>query len=169
VDCLSWFDCMEALPRMGLELPTEAQWERACRAGTRTVFWCGDDAASIGALRAGNVLDQAAGDDAGSPGEAFDDGVAFGSPVGAFSANPYGLHDVIGNAYEWCRDGYHERSYRTMPKGSDGLRQPDVFEYAVRRGGNYGRLASLARSAYRQETLLQKRNGGVRAARRVLP
>lgn len=65
-------------------LPTEAQWEYACRAGTRTVYWWGN-IISPGQLNAGKKH--------GAP-----------TPVGAYSPNPWGLFDMLGNAWEWCED-----------------------------------------------------------------
>ena len=83
---VSWNDVDAALRKGGLQLPTEAQWEYACRAGTSTPWWTGADA--MGVSRGGVV------DDAPC------------ASVGSKAANAFGVHDTSGNVMEWCRDGY---------------------------------------------------------------
>jgi formylglycine-generating enzyme required for sulfatase activity len=88
-------------------LPTEAQWEYACRAGTTTAYPWGnnmDDGKGWA-----NLADQSLRKVAPNKPWGFfnwDDGFAFTSPVGSYKANAFGLYDVIGNAYEWCQDRY---------------------------------------------------------------
>lgn len=122
-------------------LPTEAQWEYACRAGTTTAFAFGDTLtpalATFGKPYSGRPT--------GVPGSAA-------TRVGAFPANAWGLHDMHGNEWEWCRDWYHD----TLPGGTD----PDLSEVKgqpnrdgtyskVRRGGAWVESAADSRSARR--------------------
>jgi formylglycine-generating enzyme required for sulfatase activity len=84
-------------------LPTETEWEVACRAGRATRFWWGGDAAAAGAVA--NLADRAFQRRypqlvRTAPG---DDGHAFAAPVGSFRPNALGLHDVIGNVWEWVQ------------------------------------------------------------------
>jgi formylglycine-generating enzyme required for sulfatase activity len=89
-------------------LPTEAEWEYACRAGTTTRYQSGDDPEGLAAV--GNVAD-------GTAKQKFPewqtiaahDGEVFTAPVGQYHANGFGLHDMHGNVWEWCRDGFNEK------------------------------------------------------------
>jgi formylglycine-generating enzyme required for sulfatase activity len=125
-------------------LPTEAQWEYACRAGTTTATSFGPSLSSRQANFGGKPY---AG---GAPGPSIGHTV----PVGQYPANPWGLHDVHGNVFEWCRDWYHRR----LPGGSD----PDLHDALetaarsehgdvsrVRRGGCYADEGWPCRSAFR--------------------
>ncbi len=87
-------------PGWAADLPSEAQWEYACRAGTETKYWSGDREADL--ARVGWYGGNAGGET---------------HPVGAFGgtgANPWGLHDLHGNVWEWCLDSYDLRRYRKM-------------------------------------------------------
>ena len=112
------------------ELPTEAEWEYACRAGTKTRFWCGDTDASLqgkmniaDASLKGKVDSEAAKNWAFVP---WDDGYPFTSPVGHFKANPWGLYDMGGNVWQWCAGGYdpYQEGYNKDPKGKDSRKWP---------------------------------------------
>ena len=100
-------ECERTLERLGLAVPTEAQWEYAVRGKTTTPWWTGAETRSIGG--AANVADKSVGE-AGPKSWLYeswlDDGHPGVAPVGRFRANPFGLHDVIGNLWEVCRDHY---------------------------------------------------------------
>jgi formylglycine-generating enzyme required for sulfatase activity len=85
-------------------LPTEAQWEYACRAGTTTLYYNGNEPEEL--TRIANVADKTTKEKIQKfPwGVASSDGWAFTSPVGQFRSNNFGLYDMIGNAWEWCAD-----------------------------------------------------------------
>ena len=111
------------LARLGLLLPTEAQWEYATRAGTTTAWWTGDDVRSLeGAARFFPIFSTGVRE-IGGP-----------RPVGSYRANPFGLHDVHGNAREWTRDSYG--SYELPVRPGDGLRLVEApIRFAARDGG----------------------------------
>lgn len=121
-------------------LPTEAQWEYACRAGTTTAFSFGGTLTS----REANIGKPYDGTPDGTPGTAA-------SKVGSYPANAWGLHDMHGNEFEWCRDWYHA----TLPGGVDpdvqiqGLPNRDGTYSRVRRGGAWTDSAGFCRSALR--------------------
>jgi sulfatase modifying factor 1 len=122
-------------------LPTEAQWEYACRAGTTTAFAFGDNLTK----RDANIGKTYDGTPDGTPGSAADE-------VGSYSANAWGLHDMHGNEFEWCRDWYHSK----LPGGVDpdlrnvlGTPNRDGTHSRVRRGGAWTDEAVFCRSALR--------------------
>jgi formylglycine-generating enzyme required for sulfatase activity len=99
-----WLSAKDA-PRH-YRLPTEAEWEWACRAGTTTAWSWGDDAAGV--TRFANVADRS--DLAANPKWSVfpidDDGFHGSAPVASFFPNPWGLYDMVGNVGEWVEDGY---------------------------------------------------------------
>ena len=131
-------------------LPTEAEWEYACRAGSQSRYWFGSDPEDL--ARYGNVSDASAKSAFTwwEHGIKSDDGFIFTAPVGRFPANPWGLHDMHGNVNEWCQDWYAEDYYaqfRTQiavdPVG------PSSGTNRVLRGGSWYLYPWFARSAYR--------------------
>ena len=141
---LSWNECrkfVEALrkkvPGHGFRLPTEAEWEYACQAGSRTEYYFGDDAAS---------LDQYAdfcADDA-LPLRERD---PFDMTVGTKKPNAWGLYDMHGSMWEWCADWYGDGYYAESPVADP--QGPDAGLLHVLRGGSWFRYGKYARSAYR--------------------
>ncbi len=168
VEQVSWLDCDEVLLRLGLALPTEAQWEYGARARTTSVWWPGNEERDLEGKA--NIHDQTSfgnvGDRWGRP-VAWSDGHLVHAPVGTFGANQFGLHDVHGNVWEWCRDGYSD--YEIEPRAGDGLRTPDGARVRVDRGGSFRDTAEHARSADRNLSTPDDRYSilGVRSARSV--
>jgi formylglycine-generating enzyme required for sulfatase activity len=120
-------------------LPTEAEWEWACRAGTTTAYSWGDDPALIGDYA---WYDKNSEDNP--------------HPVGKKKPNPWGLHDMHGNVAEWCLDSYQKDFYATLPLDKPFLlpvklptenRYPDVV-----RGGSWDDKADKCRSAIRRHS-----------------
>ncbi|MCB9869873.1 MAG: SUMF1/EgtB/PvdO family nonheme iron enzyme [Planctomycetes bacterium] len=140
VEYASHDDASEFCRRADLELPTEAQWEYACRAGSTNVYWFGDDAADL--ARHDNVSSA----ELPAPTESWRDGFAFTAPVGSYLPNRFGLFDLHGNVREWCRDGLG--SYGATAGEGDGVRDSTADERALR-GGSWVRPAREARSASR--------------------
>jgi len=128
-------------------LPTEAEWEYACRAGTTTRFYHGDDVEGL--AKVGNVADAAAYKKRScSWGIASNDGYAFTSPVGSFLPNDFGLYDMHGNAEEWCAEWYAADYFESSP--TDDPTGPTSGSYRVYRGGGWRSFARrCCRSAYR--------------------
>jgi formylglycine-generating enzyme required for sulfatase activity len=148
VENVSWEDCQlflqelaKKIPDMVFELPTEAQWEYACRAGSRTEYTYGDDAARLGeyAWYLGNSANKT-------------------HPIGQKKPNAWGLYDMHGNVCEWCADWYSS-SYTagdaTDPTG------PSSGEAAVLRGESWVGLPNELRSADRVGTPTYYRNSHV--------
>jgi formylglycine-generating enzyme required for sulfatase activity len=105
VDHVSWDDCQEFCKKLSsldgrrYALPTEAEWEYACRAGTRTPFWFGE-----------SITDRDANYDAREPyGKDGKKGTLRDktTPVREFKPNPWGLYDMHGNLWQWCEDWYN--------------------------------------------------------------
>lgn len=129
-------------------LPTEAEWEYACRAGTRTRYSAGDDPDTL--PRVANVFDASSAQHwpqwqpMALP---VDDGFAFTAPVGRFAPNAWGLYDMHGNAWEWVADWYGDNYYAHSP--TDDPQGPVTGTARVRRGGSWHTWPFYARSSYR--------------------
>jgi len=150
VEQVSWTTCTEVLARLGLELPSEAQWEYGARGGTTTVWWTGDEKETL--QGAANLADRYAKAHGGSgwvgADDSLDDGNTVHARVGSYSANGFGLHDVIGNVWEWCRDGYDGGSYR-LSSGRDPVAPVAGSSNRVNRGGGFLDAVVRARLANR--------------------
>ncbi len=142
VEKVSWDDCQEFCERLSLQegaehrLPTEAEWEYACRAGTAGPFHTGSTLSTEQANYDGR--------------EAYGKGTTrpfrgATTPVGTFPANAWGLFDMHGNVWEWCSDWYgpYPASHTTDPTG------PAEGDARVLRGGSWLNPPWYCRSAYR--------------------
>ena len=170
VEQLSWERAAQVLGWMGLDLPTEAQWEYAARGGSPTPWWSGDDPASLEGAE--NLDDRKLADfaeDRDAPAFAWSDGHAVHAPVGSFRASPFGLHDVHGNVSEWCRDAYG--SFHDPRRGPARERVPHRVGGRVFRGGNYTSGATTSRVDARHSRPPHGTSGtvGVRPVRAVDP
>jgi formylglycine-generating enzyme len=129
-------------------LPTEAEWEYACRAGTTTRYYSGDDPETL--AKVANVADATAKKQ--FPDWTWtikaSDGYVFTAPVGQFKPNAFGLYNMHGNAWQWCSDPYGADYYAASP--ADDPTGPYSGDAGVLRGGswNFGPIPS--RSAFRR-------------------
>ncbi|MCU0865311.1 MAG: bifunctional serine/threonine-protein kinase/formylglycine-generating enzyme family protein [Planctomycetes bacterium] len=167
VESAAWGDCAAVLEQHGLQLPTEAQWEYGCRAGSTTTWPTG---AAPSSLQGYANLADASARAAGIAFEAaLDDGHAVHAPVGSLRPNAFGLHDTIGNVAEWCREPFSSLAYLLPAGDGDGLRPvPEVSQRPVR-GGSFEDLPAVATAAARAfaPAAARTRSVGVRAARRL--
>jgi formylglycine-generating enzyme required for sulfatase activity len=153
VVCVTWNDAKAFCEWLSREdgrtvaLPTERQWEYACRAGAKTAFHWGDGPQD--AKRRCNVADRtAAGRFAGWATFPLTDGHVFTAPVGGFRPNAWGLHDMHGNVFEWCRDRYAPYPTRELPTPKA---EPNA---GVVRGGAFDSFPALCRCASRRRRAL---------------
>ncbi|TRU27791.1 MAG: serine/threonine-protein kinase pkn1 [Microcystis aeruginosa Ma_MB_S_20031200_S102] len=153
VESVTWFNAqafcekLSQLTGKNYRLPTEAEWEYACRAGTKTRFSFGDDKEQLGDY-------------------AWVDGNSNNTthPVGEKRPNPWGIYDMHGNVWEWCADSYHE-SYADKP---DNIKENGSIPWTdnnitnassiIRRGGSWCRDPLAYSSAYRGKSVADIRN-----------
>ncbi len=145
ITCVSWNDAQHHLahlntrvPGLDARLPTEREWERACRAGTSTATWVGDLTLFDGQSP---ELAPIAWYAANSGGATHD--------VGTRAANPWGLYDMLGNVWEWCADAY--APWRAKPKRVTAKTKEVPPEKTLRtiRGGSFRNRADVVRAAMR--------------------
>ncbi|NCR64980.1 MAG: formylglycine-generating enzyme family protein, partial [Microcystis aeruginosa LG11-05] len=136
VEQVSWDDAQAFCQKLSqitgktYRLPTEAEWEYACRAGTTTRYYFGDDA---------NQLEDYAWYSGNSQQTTH--------PVGQKRPNAFGLYDMHGNVWEWCEDDWHDNYIGAPKDGSAWLTNDN--DYRIRRGGSWFRGPNRCRSAYR--------------------
>ena len=136
MDGITWDDCQEFIERLnvmtkgGYRLPTEAEWEYACRAGTKTVYSFGDE---VTPFDANYRYSKIGGMENG------------GFPIGAYKPNAFGLNNMHGNVKEWCNDWYDDYPSRPVkdPKG------PLKGKYRILRGGDAFSVADELCSFFR--------------------
>ncbi|MEX2137975.1 MAG: SUMF1/EgtB/PvdO family nonheme iron enzyme [Pirellulales bacterium] len=129
-------------------LPTEAEWEYACRGGSTTIFSSGDAVADL--AMTGNLYDQttaAAFPQWKEQAVPARDGYPFTAPVGSLRPNAFGLFDMHGNVWEWCSDWYGEDYYAHSP--AEDPRGPTAGKVKVRRGGSWQTWPLYCRSSFR--------------------
>jgi formylglycine-generating enzyme required for sulfatase activity len=129
---VSWEDAQRFATWAGLRLPTEAEWEYACRAGTRTRYYSGDKEKDLD--RAGwyenNSKDQL-------------------HPVGEKEPNAFGLYDMHGNVWEWVEDDWHG-DYKGAPEDGHAWIDEPIGARRIVRGGSWRSIALYCRAAARR-------------------
>ena len=137
VENVSWNDCQEFIRKLnekvpggGFRLPTEAEWEYVCRAGSTTEYCYGDGEAGLGDYAWYNA-------NSGSTTH----------PVGQKKPNAWGVYDTHGNVWEWCQDWWHN-SYKKAPSDGSAWASP-TSDFRVFRGGGWYYDARNCRSSFR--------------------
>jgi formylglycine-generating enzyme required for sulfatase activity len=157
VEQINWYEATEACDRLAQAtgrpygLPSEAQWEYACRAGTTTPFHFGETLTSkVANYSANNTYGR------GSRGQYR----AETTPVGYFPPNAWGLHDMHGNVWEWCVDVWHY-DYEGAPTDGSAWIADSAGNSRLLRGGSWYDFPWYCRSAVRNDGSPDDRNNGI--------
>jgi formylglycine-generating enzyme required for sulfatase activity len=138
-DAVAFCDWLSETEEGTYSLPSESQWECACRAGTTTAFNTGSSLSP----------EQANFDVEIDRGWSWDDAERHLRDVGRYAPNAFGLHDMHGNVSEWCQDWMHD-SYEGAPSDGSAWEEPSG-RYRVLRGGSWGHAPHICRSAARRK------------------
>ncbi len=146
VECVSWLDAVEFCDRLSRKtnqnyrLPTEAEWEYACRAMTETLYSFGDKITPVLANYTNSRMNET-------------------TPVGYFGvANSFGLYDMHGNVWEWCADHWHE-NYQDAPSDGSAWVTGGDGDRRLLRGGSWFNYPGVCRSAFRSRYGADFRDG----------
>ncbi len=154
VSCISWHDAkayvawLSARTGKPYRLLSEAEWEYAARAGTTTRFYWGDS--TDGICKHINLFDKSGKQESNFVWEPADcdDGYPFTSPVGSYPPNPFGLHDIIGNVWEWTEDCYTMPYPPDLADGRSYQAEAECERRSIR-GGSWITRSSRQRAAFR--------------------
>lgn len=141
VEQVTWYEAVEFCARLTRQLgrpfrlPTESEWEYACRAGSTSPFFFGDRQEELGDYAWFN-----------------ENSSHHTHPVGQKACNPWGLYDMVGNAWEWCQDRWH-RTYDNAPTDGSAWIEDSVNECRLLRGGSWNAFPGSCRSTPRNRIL----------------
>ena len=141
VERVLWTEANEYCEKAGKRLPTEAEWEKAARGGTDTLYPWGNEVESGKA----NFCDVNC--KAYIKAQQFDDGYKTTAPVGSYPPNGYGLYDMAGNVWEWVSDWFDKKYYENAPRKNP--KGPPKGMKKGLRGGSWGNNASAMRISSR--------------------
>ena len=147
VEQVSWDDAIEFCARLrrltkkNYRLPSEAEWEYACRAGTTTPYYFGEN------------LDQSLAN--------YESEVGRTTPLGSYPPNAFGLQDMHGNVWEWCDDGWHDNHENAPTDGSSWNENHSQSVLRIHRGGSWYIDLRVCRSAARSWVNADFRNYGI--------
>lgn len=139
IEMVNWHDCQQFLNRLSenmqgavIRLPTEAEWEYACRANTNTATWMGNGQSTLDPQLVAIAW-------------YWQNAEGTTQRVAQKSANPWGLYDMLGNVNQWCADGYGPYDVKAVrdPQG------PSTSTYGLIRGGSWISPARYLRAGYR--------------------
>ena len=155
VEQVNWYDAIEFCARLlkltGREyrLPSEAEWEYACRAGTTTPFYFGETiTGKLANYRASETYaEEAKGEHRGET-----------TPVGQFPPNAFGLYDMHGNVWEWCADTWHD-NYDGAPRDGSVWIENGDDNCSILRGGSWHNPPAPSRSVYRSSKVRRDQIG----------
>ena len=155
VECVTWNQSIEFCKRLSnytgecYRLPSESEWEYACRANTQTPYCFGHSLARADAARKDHYLNRMIKKIAAGK---YEPSKKSGTvPVGQHTANGFGLHDMHGNVWEWCQDHWHDNYNGAPTDGSAWLKNTTQSNNRrIARGGSWHSSPDRCRSAYRR-------------------